>query len=227
MTASGHFRYRAVASNESGTKNAPADVTVDVSAASLEAKSFTINNPELDVGETVTFKITTGKLASSVSILDASNMTFASSSKPSKTTSTQKIWTIQHKLTEDDMDSFTLHARIDSKYGAGPDSATQVLKVTDSLPRIISVTADKAALKRETELKFTVVTNAAATCVWVSNDKNEKWQQTTVVDSSLNQQTWQVTALPRQLGSRKFYAQAYRGAFPGLKVFARKILVIK
>jgi len=227
VAAPGEFRYWAVASNTGDAGGDSANVIVNVSTSSLEVKDFTINSPALDVGETVIFNVTTGKLASKVSILDTSNLTYASSSKPSKTTSTQKIWTIKRKLTEGDMGNFVLHARIDSAYGSGPDSETLVFRATDNLPRIISISPVNATVRRGTELIFTVVTNAAATCVWISNDKNEKWQQTAIASSGTNQQTWRVTTTPIQLGSRKFYAQAYRGAYPGLKVLVRKVLVIK
>lgn len=227
MAVPGQFRYWVVASNSSGAGKSSADVIVNVSTASLETKGFTINSPALDVGETVTFTVITGKLANKVSILDASDATYASSSKPSKITSSQKIWTIRRKLTESDMGSFVLHARIDCAYGSGPDSETLEFRVTDNLPRIISISPVNTAVRRGTELIFTVVTNAAATCVWISNDKNEKWQQTAIASSSTNRLTWRVTTTPTQLGSRKFYAQAYRGAYPGLKVLVRKVLVIK
>ena len=230
MAAPGEFRYWAVASNAGGDGVESADVLVNVSGSSLEVKGFTISSPVLDVGETVTFQVITDKLASKVSILHVVDVTdvYAYSSKPTKTTSTQKIWTIQRKLTEGDRGSIWLFAQIDSSYGKGPVSAILELKVTDNLPRIISISPVNATARRGSELIFEVVTNAAATCVRISNDKNEKWQQTTIAGTPApNRLTWQVTTTPRQLGSRKFFAQAYRGALPGLKVYLRKILVIK
>ena len=227
MAASGQFRYRAVAVNGSQVGNASAEVAVSVGTSSLGIKCFTMSSAALNVGETVTFMVTTGKLASRVSILDASNSTFTSSSKTSKTTSTQKDWTIKRKLTEGDMGSIALRAQVGSKYGNGPASAAQTLTVTDNLPRIIAVTLDKTTVKRGMEIAFLVVTNAAATSVWISNDKKEKWQQIEAESSLANRRTWRVTALPRQLGDRKFYVQAYRGTLPGAKVYVRKIRVIK
>jgi alpha-tubulin suppressor-like RCC1 family protein len=227
MNVSGDFRYWAVASNASGDGVASADVIVNVDTSSLEVKNFTINSLALDVGETVTFTVATGKLASKVSILDKSDVVFASSAKPSKTTSKQKIWTIQRRLTEADMGSFELHAVMDSAYGAGPDSTALTLTVADNLPRVIKVTADKAVVKKGAELTFEVVTNAAATNIWISNDKKEKWQQTVVESTGPNRQTWRVTTFPKQLGIRKFYAQAYQGTLPGPKVYVKKIRVTK
>ena len=227
MTVPGDHQFWAVASDKGGA-SIKEDIGINVNTSSLEVKGFAISSPVLNVGETVTFKVTTGKLANKVSILDASNVSFVSSTKPSKTTNTKKIWTIQRKVTEGDMGSFVLHARIDSKYGAGPDSETLELKVADNLPRIIPAKPDKAArVKRGSKVIFTVVTNAAATGVWISNDRKEKWWQTVFVDTETNRRTWEVTTYPGQLGSRSFYAQAYRGAYLGLKVFARKILVVK
>jgi hypothetical protein len=84
-----------------------------------------------------------------------------------------------------------------------------------------------ATAKRGVELQFVVTTNAATTCVWISNDKKERWQQTAIESADTNRRVWRVTTIPKQLGVRKFYAQAYRGALPGSMVLVRKIRVVK
>ena len=228
MAESGTFRYWAVASNTGGDGVESADVVVNVGKSSLGIQDFTINSPALDVGETVVFKFVTGKLADRVRILEASNEVFVESSKAYKTSGSKKIWTIKRRLTEDDRGSFNLHAVVDSKYGPGLASAVLQLRVTDNLPRIISVTADKATVRRNAELIFTVETNAAATSVRIMNDKNEKWGQVVAESApSENRQIWRVTTHPKQLGIRKFYAQAWRGALPGAKKYVGKIFVNK
>ena len=227
MAASGQFIFRAVAGNAGGIGDPSPDVIVNVGTSNLEINAFTINNSTLNVGETVTIKAITGKLASKVSILDAANRLFASSSKPSKITSTQKIWTLQRTLTEDDMRSFVLHAQIDSKYGQGPASSTLTLTVNDNLPRIISVTVDKTTVKRGAELNFVVMTNAATTNVRILNDKNESWQPSEVDSPSTNRRRWRVITHSWQLGIRKFYVQTYQGNQPGIKIYVKKIRVIK
>ncbi len=223
----GVFRYWAVASNGSSSGVESADVIVNVSTASLDIEEFTINSPALDVGETVIFKVITGKLANGISILESSNDVFAYSSKPSKTSSSKKIWTIQRKLTEDDIGDFNLHAVVDSAYGPGLASVVLKLRVSDNLPRIISIQPVAATAKRSVELPFVVTTNAATTCVWIVNDKKERWQQTMVESASANRRTWRITPIPKQLGASKFCAQAWRGALPGPMVLVRKIRVIK
>jgi len=193
MKKSGEFDFYAVASDKGGA-SVKEDVGVNVSTANLEVKSFIINNPALDVGGTVTFKVTTSKLATRVNILDASNAIFASSSKHPKTTSTRKIWTIKRKVTEKDRGDLALRAQIECKYGPGLDSETLRFRVTDNMPRIISVTADMVGtVKRGSEVKFMVMTNDAATRVLISNGKNEKWWGTEFPETEWNRRKWEVT----------------------------------
>jgi hypothetical protein len=126
------------------------------------------------------------------------------------------------------MGSIALRAQVDSKdYGTGPASAALSLTVADGLPRVISVTVDMTAVKRGTALDFVVMTNEAATSVWILNDKKEKWQQLVVESTPENRRIWRVATLPRQLGGRKFYAQAYWGNLPGSKVYVKTVRVIK
>ncbi len=144
MDSPGDFWYYAVASDivskgiafEDGDESIV--VKVSVGEASREVKGFTLSKSSLNVGETVKFTVTTGKLANKVSILDALDAEFASSTKPSRATCTKKIWTIKRTLTEADMGSLSLRARVGTKYGDGPASAAKTLTVTDNLPRVIS-----------------------------------------------------------------------------------------
>jgi len=227
----GTFQYWAVASDGDGDGVASPDIYVNVSASNLEVKGFTISKPVVNVGQTVTIKVTTSKIATRVRIVDDENRTVFSSSKPSKTTSTRKVWTIKRKVTERDLGNYVLRAEVDTKYGSGPASEPLDLLLTDSVPRVISVKVENgtAKVRRGREMVIIVETNAAATSVRISNDRNEKWVQTDAADSrpSENRQTWRVTVRPRQLGVRKFYAQAWRGKQSGAKKYARKIYVNK
>ena len=228
MEKSGAFRYWAVATSGFSSGVESADVLVNVSTANLDIQDFTINSPALEVGETVVFKVVTGKLANRVRILESSNDIFAISNKPSKSSGSKKIWTIQRKLTEDDIgSSFNLHAVADSSYGPGLASVVLKLQVTDNLPRIISILPVAATVKSGLPLDFVVATNEATTSVRISNDKKETWLKTSVESTGANRRTWRVTAVPKKPGVRKFYAQAYRGALPGSLVSVRKIRVVK
>ncbi len=106
-----------------------------------------------------------------MSILDALDAEFASSTKPSRATCTKKIWTIKRTLTEADMGSLSLRARVGTKYGDGPASAAKTLTVTDNLPRVISFVMETTTAKRGAKLEFVVVTNLAATSVRILNDR--------------------------------------------------------
>ena len=218
MTASGQFRYHAVASKGTQAGSASSEVSVSVGIESLAIKSFALSSSALDVGDTLTISIKTGSLPNKVSILNSNGSVFAELAKPSKKSSTEKIWTLTRKLTESEIGSLTLSAVAVSQYGSGTRSEAKPLTITDRKPRVISVTVDKRSAKLGQSLNFIVVTNAAATGVRISNDKNQTWDRFVFETNDLNQQrTWRVTALPKRTGTQKFYAQGLLGTAAGVK----------